>query len=72
MELEPTTITCPRCGGPAATRFYGPCDDCRAVLRDTMRLEVEHDGGGEPGEAGAGTRFEPRMHVVPNQVAMKE
>jgi hypothetical protein len=54
---------CPRCGQPTDARFYGPCDTCREQLRATMlneRREVEV------------AAFEPKMNVVPNQVAIKE
>lgn len=54
---------CPRCARPADARFYGPCDACREQLRATMRSEQREV------EVAA---FEPKMHVVPNQVATKE
>ena len=73
MDLEPTTITCPRCGRHALARFYGPCDECRAALCQTVRLEVGPAAdGAATGAGGPDTRFEPKMNVVPNQVAMKE
>jgi len=57
------TFDCPRCSQPADARFYGPCDGCREQLRATMRMEaVETDVAA----------FEPKLHVVPNQVALKE
>jgi ribosomal protein S27E len=55
-------ITCPRCNQPAAVRFYGPCDGCRAELAATM--------GGRAREVDA--TYEPKANVVPNQVATKE
>ena len=61
-----TEITCPRCGVPASARFYGPCDPCRQQLRAGMTLAPRR-----PSDGGA-PRFEPKMHVVPNQVATKE
>ena len=60
---EPLAITCPRCRRPAAVAFYGPCDDCRAELRATVA------GPGRQVEVEA---YEPKMNVVPNQVATKE
>lgn len=55
---------CPRCGEPATgERFYGPCGACRAELAATQ--------GGESRDVTAG-RFEPRMHVTPGAVALKE
>ena len=58
-----TTFACPRCGGETAARFYGPCDACRDQLRATM--------GGEARDLGEVT-YEPKMNVVPNQVATKD
>ncbi len=58
------TFTCPRCARSAvAERFYGPCGACRAELVATQR--------GEAKDVTAG-RFEPRMHVTPGAVALKE
>lgn len=59
----PISFTCPRCGAAAQARFYGPCPACRDHLAATQT------GPGRDVEAG---RFEPAMHVVPNQVATKE
>ncbi len=60
---EPLSTTCPRCRRAAAVRFYGPCDDCRADLRATV---------GGPGRSLEVESYEPKMNVVPNQVATKE
>lgn len=54
---------CPRCSRPASTRTYGPCPDCRDELRATARGEAREM------EVAA---YEPKMNVVPNQVATKE
>jgi hypothetical protein len=54
---------CPRCGEPGDGRFYGPCDGCREQLRATMLIERRDV------EVQA---YEPKMNVVPNQVATKE
>jgi hypothetical protein len=57
------TLPCPRCGGVATGRFYGPCDDCRDELRATLGTEARHV------EVEA---YEPKMNVTPNAVATKE
>ena len=54
---------CPRCAQPADARFYGPCDSCREQLRASMVVAVRDV------EVEA---YEPKMNVVPNQVATKE
>jgi hypothetical protein len=56
-------ITCPRCGGAADVRFYGPCAGCRDALRATL---------GREGQAVEAAAFEPAMHVTPNAVALKD
>jgi hypothetical protein len=56
-------ITCPRCGSSVEVRWYGPCEDCRAVLRSTLRNEAR---------AVEREAFEPAMHVTPNAVALKD
>jgi hypothetical protein len=58
-----TELICPRCGLPSAGRFYGPCPACRDELIEVMRREPE---------AVERPSFEPKMHVVANQVATKE
>jgi hypothetical protein len=60
---ETLDISCPRCGSEVSLAFYGPCDDCCAQLRATY--------AGESHVVEA-TRFEPKMNVVPNQVATKD
>jgi Zn finger protein HypA/HybF involved in hydrogenase expression len=54
---------CPRCHESADAEHYGPCPKCRAQLRATM--------GGEQREIEA-VAYEPKMNVVPNQVATKD
>jgi hypothetical protein len=56
-------FTCPRCAKSVSARFYGPCDPCRADLRATL--------GGEAREVEV-EDYEPKMNVVPNQVAIKD
>ena len=53
---------CPRCHRTATEEFYGPCDGCRTELR-------AH--GGEARDVTA-EAYEPKMNVVPNQVAIKD
>jgi hypothetical protein len=60
---EPLLFTCPRCGEPAVARFVGPCGGCRAAL-----LEQYAGSGREVAEVA----YEPKMNVVPNQVATKD
>ena len=54
---------CPRCGSIAEERFYGPCGPCRDELRSTL--------GGAAREVEVAA-YEPKMNVVPNQVATKD
>jgi hypothetical protein len=58
-----TQFDCPRCHQPADERFFGPCTTCRDQLRATM-LNEKRDV-----EVAV---YEPKMNVVPNQVATKE
>jgi hypothetical protein len=56
-------FACPRCAADVTERFYGPCTSCRTQLAADLggaRHDVED------------ARFEPAMHVTPNQVATKE
>lgn len=63
VTAEPLEFDCPRCSRPASASTYGPCEECRAELRTVMVKE------GRDIEVGA---YEPKMNVVPNQVASKE
>lgn len=56
-------LPCPRCTKPNPSELYGPCDSCRAELRATM--------GGQARQVDVAD-YEPKMNVVPNQVATKE
>lgn len=58
-----TDFDCPRCGDAATEAFYGPCTRCRDDLRATL--------GNESREAQL-SEYEPKMNVVPNQVATKD
>jgi hypothetical protein len=62
MASDPLDFDCPRCGAPASAHTYGPCDDCRHQLRSMGGLSREV-------EVAA---YEPKMNVVPNQVATKD
>jgi len=55
--------SCPRCGSMVSEDFYGPCSVCRDDLVATMRADAKDV------EAAA---YEPKMNVVPNQVATKD
>jgi hypothetical protein len=56
-------FACPRCARTVDARFYGPCDGCREELRATfVRVERIVEVAG----------YEPRMHVTPNAVALKD
>lgn len=63
MDDAPLDFTCPRCGTPASDRFYGPCESCRSYLRANL--------GGEAREVDVAA-YEPKMNVVPNQIATKD
>jgi hypothetical protein len=56
-------FSCPRCATEVVADFYGPCDECRTQLRAAMAR------AGSDVEAAA---YEPKMNVVPNQVAIKD
>lgn len=56
-------FVCPRCSSAVNEEFYGPCTACRDVLRATM--------GGEQTDVAV-LAYEPKMNVVPNQVATKD
>lgn len=56
---------CPRCGEAAALRFAGPCSRCVAELRARFAaLDGRVDVAVEA--------FEPKLHVTPNAVALKD
>jgi hypothetical protein len=56
-------FVCPRCSTSTTAEFYGPCESCRGELRLTMAREKSEI---------VATAYEPKMNVVPNQVATKE
>lgn len=56
--------SCPLCNLTLAGEdFYGPCEQCRANLRERF--------AGEQREVVA-EAYEPKMNVTPNAVALKE
>ena len=55
-------MPCLRCGRSALVRFAGPCPDCVAELRATVR------GATRTVDA----TYEPKMNVTPNAVALKD
>jgi hypothetical protein len=61
--MELLELACPRCGASVHERFYGPCESCRRELRTAL--------GGEARVVEVGA-YEPKMNVVPNQVATKD
>jgi len=63
VAFEPLSFTCPRCQRPAEALTYGPCGECRDELRARFRSE---------GRDIEVAEYEPKMNVVPNQVALKE
>jgi hypothetical protein len=60
---EPLVHACPRCALTVASRFYGPCEACRAELRVIYAGEARHVEVAE---------YVPKMNVTPNAVALKD
>jgi len=56
-------FVCPRCRSDVGERLYGPCTACR----DQLRLLLRRDAA-----AVDVAEYEPKMHVTPNAVALKE
>jgi uncharacterized protein YcgI (DUF1989 family) len=56
-------FVCPRCTTSVNEEFYGPCASCCDALRATM--------GGEQTDVVVAA-YEPKMNVVPNQIATKD
>ncbi len=59
----PLHFECPRCKRPAEAAYWGPCSACRDDLAATQRHEATDVGPGV---------YEPKMNVVPNQVATRD
>ena len=56
-------VDCPRCGRAVEQQFYGPCERCLAELRAAYQAEATE---------AASVAYEPKMHVTPNAVALKD
>ncbi len=54
---------CPACGTTVAQRFYGPCPECRAGMRERLAGEAREVEQAE---------YTPKMNVTPNAVALKD
>ena len=63
MSAVTLTFDCPRCTAATNDEFYGPCPDCRTQLRTSMLREAK---------ASERVEYEPKMNVVPNQIASKD
>ena len=63
MTADLLTYTCPRCASDVSEEYYGPCTSCRDALNDAYRGEARDVEADE---------YEPKMNVVPNQVATKD
>jgi hypothetical protein len=63
MDDELLSFDCPRCNNAVNERFYGPCTACRTTLRASL--------GGEARDVEVAA-YEPKMNVVPNQIASKD
>ncbi|MDG2112339.1 MAG: hypothetical protein P8N02_06985 [Actinomycetota bacterium] len=62
-SLSELDFDCPRCKAVTRATFYGPCSSCCDELQATMGSEARDI------EVAA---YEPKMNVVPNQIATKE
>jgi len=60
---EPLDFVCPRCSLATSERFYGPCGNCRDLLRAEQDSEAR---------AVESELYEPKMNVTPNAVALKD
>jgi hypothetical protein len=63
VPAGPLGFDCPRCGAPVQEQYWGPCPACREDLAARMAGEAR---------AVEAAAYEPKMNVVPNQVATKE
>jgi hypothetical protein len=62
-DLAPLEMDCLRCRGRAPMRFAGLCPQCRDELR------AKYPGVGRETTA---VTYEPKRHVTPNAVALRE
>ena len=63
MSTDVLDFTCPRCAAEVHEDFYGPCTACRGELVASL--------GGDARDVEAAV-YEPKMNVVPNQIASKD
>jgi hypothetical protein len=63
VSTDVLDFTCPRCAAEVREDFYGPCTACRDELVATL--------GGDARDVEAAA-YEPKMNVVPNQIASKD
>jgi hypothetical protein len=63
LDLTPVAMECMRCHRTAPMRFYGCCTECREELHVLFAREARDVEVAE---------YEPKMHVTPNAVALKE
>lgn len=61
--VGPLRFDCPRCQEATEATYWGPCESCRSAMAQASSRE------GREVEVGA---YEPKMNVVPNQVATKD
>jgi len=61
--VGPLVFGCPRCGEPTQATYWGPCPSCREDLAARLARE---------GREVVVAAYEPKMNVVPNQVATKD
>jgi hypothetical protein len=60
--FPPVPMPCLRCRREAPMRFAGPCPSCAAELHERIRGDARTIADG----------YEPKMHVTPNAVALKD
>jgi hypothetical protein len=63
VDLTPVEMDCMRCREAAPMRFAGMCTACRDALYE------KYAGGGSAVEVET---YDPKMHVTPNAVALKD
>jgi hypothetical protein len=63
VDLTPEAMECMRCHREEPMRFYGLCQQCRAELRERFGQDAREVEAAE---------YEPKMHVTPNAVALKD
>lgn len=61
--MSALAFDCPRCGRSVEATYWGPCAGCREELVEAY--------AGEAREVEA-VAYEPKINVVPNQVATRD